>query len=103
MQQASAGRSKSSPQQRPCPRRFYSSRTFKQLIRVPKATQELAAQLYVETGTTSQQITLSSCRYGMLGSAAAAAGVATEAWVAGADSAEVARQLLAAGPAGLAA
>lgn len=78
--------------------RFYSKHTHKLLNRAPKASQELAAQLYLQHGVTQQDIFLSSSRYAMVGSPAAAADAASEAWLAGPNSVEVAMQLPA-GPA----
>lgn len=69
-----------------------------QLVRVPKASQQLAAQLAQQSGTTQCTMSLSSSRYGLFGTAAARAGITTEAWLAGDNSAVLAMQALAGPP-----
>lgn len=62
---------------------FYSRSTFKQLVRPPKPSLQLAKQLYELPGAELSTIVLSSRRHNMFGSPAAAAGLATEAWCIG--------------------
>lgn len=67
---------------------YYSSSTFRRLQRVPKETLQVAQQLYQQSSSQLISVTLNSSRWGMVGSPAAAAGKATEAWVAGPDAAQ---------------
>lgn len=75
--------------------RFYSRSSFKPVTRLPRTSLELAAALSQQAGTTVSTQTLSSSRYGMLGTPAAAAGITTEAWLAGSTCIQEAMQVLA--------
>jgi hypothetical protein len=76
--------------------RFFSARTHEPLRKVPRASQQLRDLLYTRTGSQASSVTLCSSRYAMFSSCAAAAGLASGAWLAG--NAAQAIQLLA-GPA----
>lgn len=82
----------------PCSLRFYSRSSFKPLASVPRASHDLAAALSQQIGTAASTVTLSSSRYGMLGTPAAASGMSTEAWLAGSSSILEALQVLASPP-----
>jgi hypothetical protein len=63
--------------------RFYSKTTCRPLQRIPQASKQRAEALYIMPGTTTVRITLQASRYAMLGTPAAAAGLTSEAWLAG--------------------
>ena len=76
--------------------RFYSStRPFKALTDVPQQSLKLSEQLLTRSGVSELTLTLSSSRYGMLGTASSAAGISTEAWLAGPNCADDALRILA--------
>lgn len=78
--------------------RFFSIRTHKPLKKVPAASHQLRDVLYTRTGTQSCPVSLRSSRYSMFGSCAAAAGISSEAWLAGTGAEQAALQLLAGPP-----
>jgi hypothetical protein len=69
-----------------------------QLQRVPQQSQKLAELLLQQSGVSTMDVTLASSRYGMLGTAAAAADLSTEAWLAGPACGDEALRILAGPP-----
>jgi len=79
--------------------RFYSNtQPFAPLQRVPQRSQELAELLLQRPGDSDTDIILASSRYAMLGTAAAAADLSTEAWLAGPACVEEALLILSGPP-----
>lgn len=81
--------------------RFYSKMapyTPLALQRAPQQSQQLSEQLLQHFGVSEMSITLASSRFGMFGSAAAAAGLASEAGLAGTNCCAAAMGVLAGPP-----
>ena len=74
--------------------KFYSKRTHKPLQRVPVESQQLCNLLCEQPGFQACSVVLCSSRYAMFGSCAAAADLASEAWLAGVGADDKARELL---------
>jgi hypothetical protein len=74
--------------------KFYSKRTHKPLQRVPVESQQLCNLLCEQPGFQACSVVLCSSRYAMFGGCAAAADLASEAWLAGVGADEKARELL---------
>jgi len=78
---------------------FYSkTQPFQSLQHVPQQSLKLSELLLQRPGASEVDITLASSRYGMFGTAAASAGLSSEAWLAGLDCAGEALRILAGSP-----
>jgi len=79
--------------------RYYSnSHPHARLQRVPRLSTERVALLLQQTGVSKSSMTLASSRHGMFGTAAAACGLSSEAWLAGPDCGAEALRILAGPP-----